>query len=332
MPTHGRFSALTPPLAVVVGLGACAAVVLMWVALSSRAADDVEREPDRTEPVDFATIQTEEIDESSGVAVGHRNAELIWTHNDSGDGPYLYALDHEGKLVARVTIETRFAEDWEDMCSFTLDDKSYLLVGDFGDNARRRRGVALHLIEEPQITPADDGEPVRLSVKPATILVQYPDGAHDCEAIAVHAPAKCLYTITKSRYGRDQQAVYTIDLPADPGEAKVHEPVRLKREVDYDPRPVTAMDISPDGRLAAVLIYGGVFVHRRDRDQDWPQAFAEPPLQLDGPAGKAEAIGFTADGKALILTTEGFDAPLMRMELEDEDDDEHHEKDDQANE
>src|SRR5437773_40798 len=34
--------------------------------------------------------------ESSGVAVSHAHPGVLWSHNDSGDGPYLYATDTTG--------------------------------------------------------------------------------------------------------------------------------------------------------------------------------------------------------------------------------------------
>src|SRR2546425_6095747 len=43
-----------------------------------------------------ATFQSPRLVESSGVAVSHAYRGVLWTHNDSGDGPYLYATDLRG--------------------------------------------------------------------------------------------------------------------------------------------------------------------------------------------------------------------------------------------
>src|SRR3989449_7418934 len=43
-----------------------------------------------------ATFQSPRLVESSGVAVSHAYPGVLWTHNDSGDGPYLYATDLRG--------------------------------------------------------------------------------------------------------------------------------------------------------------------------------------------------------------------------------------------
>ena len=65
--------------------------------------------------------------EASGLAASRRHAAVLYSHNDSGDGPHLYALNAtDGSLLAvyRVTREgdgpaanrtAVDARDWEDM-------------------------------------------------------------------------------------------------------------------------------------------------------------------------------------------------------------------------
>src|SRR5467141_1797430 len=43
-----------------------------------------------------AAFQSPRLVESSGVAVSRAYPGVLWTHNDSGDGPYLYATDVRG--------------------------------------------------------------------------------------------------------------------------------------------------------------------------------------------------------------------------------------------
>ena len=43
-----------------------------------------------------AAFQSPRVVESSGVAVSRTYPDVLWTHNDSGDGPYLYATDLRG--------------------------------------------------------------------------------------------------------------------------------------------------------------------------------------------------------------------------------------------
>src|SRR5262245_23653064 len=47
----------------------------------------------------------DQLRESSGLAISRSQPGILWSHNDSGDGPNLYAIDISGKLLAvfRVT-------------------------------------------------------------------------------------------------------------------------------------------------------------------------------------------------------------------------------------
>src|SRR5215213_1725953 len=53
--------------------------------------------------------------ESSGLAVSHRQAGVLWTHNDSGDGAELFAVDVSGRALGTSRITGAENEDWEDV-------------------------------------------------------------------------------------------------------------------------------------------------------------------------------------------------------------------------
>ena len=115
--------------------------------------------------------------EVSGIAASRRVAGRWWVHNDSGDGPYLYAIDASGALQGVVQIDGVLALDWEDIASFTRDGKAWLLVADSGDNLGLRPEYELIAIEEPALP--EDGS--TLHVQAAWQLrYRYPGGApHD---------------------------------------------------------------------------------------------------------------------------------------------------------
>ena len=48
-----------------------------------------------------------ELRESSGIAVSRTQPGVLWSHNDSGDAPTLYAIDLKGRLLAKVAVETQ---------------------------------------------------------------------------------------------------------------------------------------------------------------------------------------------------------------------------------
>ena len=58
--------------------------------------------------------------ETSGVATGIRNPSLVWTHNDRGRGPVLYAVARDGHVHARIELN-QSNDDWEDVARGRCD-------------------------------------------------------------------------------------------------------------------------------------------------------------------------------------------------------------------
>ena len=56
-------------------------------------------------PEQIATIKDQSVKESSGLVASRTRRGAYWTHNDSGDGPFIYAFDSRGDSlgVFRVT-------------------------------------------------------------------------------------------------------------------------------------------------------------------------------------------------------------------------------------
>ena len=76
------------------------------------------------------------------------------------------------------------------------------------------------------------------------------------------------------------------------------------------------MDFSRDGRHAVILTYDAVYLYRRDDGESWYQALNREPLGLSTrPLREAESLAFSADGRALFLTTEGKNPPLIRIDI-----------------
>jgi hypothetical protein len=98
-----------------------------------------------------APLRSPRLTESSGVAVSRAHPGIVWTHNDSGDGPYLYATDLHGNDRGAIRVSGAAAVDWEDMalapCPSGRGECVYL--ADTGDNLERRTSVTIYAVAEP---------------------------------------------------------------------------------------------------------------------------------------------------------------------------------------
>lgn len=285
----------------------------MWVVLVSIAGlACVQAQPAVTPPLEYqrsvqiATIANRQISESSGLAVSRQTPEVFWTNNDSGDTARLFAFNAKGESLATLTIRNTKAIDWEDMCSYTLDGKHYLLIADTGDNNAKRKFCTLYIVEEPSLDATK--RDVNLSADVAIrVNFTYEDGPRDCESVAVDPTEKRIVLVSKRG---DKRFVYTLPLPA-ATPAKV---LVAKKIATLTMPETTAMDISPDGRRAIVLTYLAAYEFPRDEGETWAHAFArEPNLQLMPLRRQGESICYGLDGKTLYLTSEQLPTPLIEI-------------------
>ncbi len=248
-------------------------------------------------------LENRRVKESSGVAASQVNPGVFWTHNDSGDLPRLYAFDKNGKDLGIFRVKGAHV-DWEDICSFRVGKKGYLLIADTGDNLRRRKSCNLYLYAEPKLIAGAKKLPeVKLL---ETLSFTYKGGvSHDVESIAVDPTDRTVYLATRSRW---LATCHIFTLPGyKPGsgaklpERPVAQPAGLLKL-----RNVTAMDISPDGRRAVIQTYLGGHQFLRRAKRTWKQAFAEKPRPVGLPwRAQGEGLCYGADGRTLYLTSEG---------------------------
>ena len=116
---------------------------------SSAAHFEVQAPFAATDTTDLGLMPTELV-ESSGLAISRAHPGVIWSHNDSGDGPVVYQMDTTAVVTATYTVTPATAYDWESMdlgvCpeiagGETPSDSSpewCLYLADVGDNDRRR--------------------------------------------------------------------------------------------------------------------------------------------------------------------------------------------------
>lgn len=263
-------------------------------------------------------LANKKITESSGLAASQRTPGLFWTHNDSGSKPELHAFDLEGKNLGTWTIQGAVNRDWEDMASFTVKGRPWLLIADTGDNDRKRRTSRLYLVPEPRIDPNAPAPTGQVDVA-MTIDFVYDDGSQDCEAVGVDPNSRTILLISK----RGKRRVYELPLP-EPEKAP-DKPLIAKTIAKFnrglvvgkiDLGWVVGMDVSPDGLRAVVATYLHATEYARAPDEAWSAAFARPGRRISVPGRRqGESICFGHDGKTIYLTSEGSPCPLLEVPL-----------------
>jgi len=269
-------------------------------------------------PATLGVLSHKEVSESSGIVSSRTTPGLYWTHNDSGDGPFLYAFDSQGahKGVWRVIGAT--ARDWEGVAVGPGPERStnYLYIGDIGDNRVARSEVRVYRVPEPVITPVDASSTKAnpISTKEVEIIrLRYPDGSHDAEALLVHPINGNIYIVTKIPFGNP--IIYQAQAPLNTAEATTMVRVGDISLSGFFGGLITGGDISPDGSRVALCDYGQayelVLPHAGSSFNDiWKQPLTTIDL---GERKQGEAIGYRLDGRALLATSEGKRSPLIQV-------------------
>lgn len=274
---------------------ACAAVLLIVAGChTGRDVCELDGEP---------MVLPAALGESSGLALSRSHDRVLWTHNDSDGGAYLFAIDTRARLLATITLASARNRDWEDIavaeCPRGGPEADCIYVADIGDNRARRDDVGVWILPEPD--PRDQTLHDQFFLR-----LRYPDGPRDAEAIAI-LPDHRLLVVTKGRdYPIDVLRSAPLDWPSVVDGHAADVPLEAIQRISDDrvdlPQQVTGASLEPRGRHLALRSYAALQFFRVDEDGLHP--LLEVPVALDPlaePQGEGVAIG--ARG-ALYLSSE----------------------------
>ncbi len=237
------------------------------------------------------------LNETSGLAPAGDGT--VFVHNDSGNPPELYQVNPgDGQIKRTIRISGRRNNDWEELAG----DSSFLYIGDFGNNAGRRKDLTILKISRTELALRD-------TVSAGLIQFYYPEqrsfaagNAHnyDCEAMIAIGDSLYLFTKNRGNLGTD---IYR--LPKDPGS---YPAAHLGH---FNTRGlVTAADFLPGARNTLVLL-GYETGHIQNKTFLWIASGIEGTHFLGGSWQRrdlatnlqAEAILFNSD-TTLLMTNE----------------------------
>jgi len=225
-------------------------------------------------------FQDPAITESSGLVDAGRT---VYTVNDSGSQPVLYAVDVGNGRTRATTMYT--SADVTDVEALAPASGGDVWVGDIGDNLRSRDAIAVY-----RVTP---GQPDATRIE-----LTYPDGPRDAETLLAHPRTGRLFVVSKTVFGG---TVYAAPRRIEP---VVPNPMRAVAVV---PGLLTDGTFLPDGRHVLLRGYGAATL------LSFPD-FAvlgsfDLPEQEQG-----EGLSVGDDGR-ILLSSEGRGAEVLEVKL-----------------
>jgi hypothetical protein len=239
-------------------------------------------------------IRDDRIIESSGLAVSSKHDDLVYTINDSGSHPMVYAIRLSSGDVVGVTDLKSF--DVEDTESIAVDARGILWLGDLGDNDEKRDDVSIIAFPEPgpgthHLTTAD------------RYGVTFPDGPVDVEGMLVQPTSDQVFLVSKNRDGLG--TIYRLPTlrPGSTVEAE-----------DLDVQAPTAV-------TDATFTNAGTRALLRTNDEVWiynPTTW-EPISKIETPKlEQGESVTVERGDRAMLLGSEGKNSPILRVPLPDQ--------------
>lgn len=269
-------------------------------------------------PTKITRIKNPSIAESSGLVAARTLPGAYWTHNDSGDGPFIYAFNTRGDSLGVFRVTSANARDWEDISigPGPQTNKSYLYIGDIGDNSEARSDIVVYRVAEPDLGNTKGSTKARpLTTEPAeAIRLKYPDGKHDAETLLVHPTTGNLYIMTKAAFANP--VVYEAAAPLTPGKTITMKRIGEVHIPSIFGGAITGGSVSPDGRRVALCDYFQGYelvlpASARNFDDIWKEKMSGFDL---GKREQGEAIAYRFDGNALLATSEGKQFDLIQVE------------------
>jgi len=259
------------------------------------------------EPMDiFGTVtvsgpvQNDLISEASGIVNSQSNDSYIWVHNDGGAEPEnrLFLMDKNGQDKGMVWLKDLDNIDWEDIALGPGPEqgKTYLYIGQIGDNRAQFDTRNIFRIEEPTIAGGTLTTDTITNIE--TITYRYPDGPRDAETLIVDPLTKDIYIISK----RESPVIniYVMKYPQ-----SVTDTIVLEKTGTLPFTQATGGDISKDGTEILIKNYTNVFYWKREPNESITEALSKDPTNITyqiEPQG--EAIAFASDNSGFFTLSE----------------------------
>lgn len=230
--------------------------------------------------------------EVSGILYSRVNRAMLWVEQDGGNGQFLYVYSTQGKQIKKIALHNTMANDAEDI-AYGPDEKgkyNRIYLADIGDNNKKRTSVSVYTFKEPLFSDTSL-IPKQLTAE-NKIVLKYPNGAENAEALFVDPLTNKMYVFSKQS---SVSHVYTLDFPY---QYKTINRLKHVGDINIRFQKVTAADISPDGLNILLKTLDYILYWKRKQNEDLTKTFSRLPVLLPYAAevqGEAITWGHLSD-------------------------------------
>jgi hypothetical protein len=243
----------------------------------------------------LAELTNERLTEVSGIASSIRNPGYIWAHNDSENGTEVYLMNQQLQIALICKLKDVNNRDWEDMAvgPGPEEGKSYVYVGEIGDNRSKFRFKRVYRFEEPAFSKL--GSTIEIADFD-TIIFRLP-AKKDAETLMIDPTTRNLYIVSKRE---DPVHLYELPYPYSTSDTL------FASEVGSLPMTqIVSGDISPDGKQVLLKNYETIYFWNNPNGKPLKELLLEKPQEVpyeEEPQG--ESITWAKDGSGFFTLSE----------------------------
>jgi hypothetical protein len=247
--------------------------------------------------------------ELSGLVPSRRNANVLYTHEDSGNGAEIFITNPKGEDLGKIVLDGINNRDWEDIETGPGPEagKNYIYMAEIGDNDAAYGSVFIYRFEEPELTGVN-AQTIK-HVTPDVIKLVYPGGAVNAETLMLDPLTKDLYIATKQA-GRS--TLYVARYPQ-----STTSTTTLTALATFPFDLLTSGDISADGSEILLRNTGQLWYWKRQSGESVVDAMLRKPM--DAPyaqnehQGESVCFSASANGYYTVSETKKFPADQVAI-------------------
>jgi hypothetical protein len=250
-------------------------------------------------------LSNAKIDEASGLDASTANQGKYWTHNDSAGEPRIFLVEQDGAYIGSAILKGVKNRDWEDISvgPGPDDKKTYVYIGEIGDNEAIYPFKYIYRIEEPSLIKGDEVVIDNID----SIKFQFSDGARDAEALFIEPKSKDLYIFSK----REKQInLYTLPYPQRTDTILV-----ASYLLTMPVTQITAADYDGDRGELLIKNYDSIYYWKQSEEESILTMLKRKGTTLPYTAEpQGEALCFTLNGGGYLTTSEkkkGIEASML---------------------
>ncbi|RAW03295.1 hypothetical protein DQQ10_04215 [Pseudochryseolinea flava] len=242
----------------------------------------------------LAELTNKKLDEVSGIASSIQHDGYLWAHNDSKNGTEVYLIDKQLRIAMTCKLVGVENRDWEDIAVGPGPEagKSYVYVGEIGDNNAKYRFKRVFRFQEPENIQQGVVDIVDFD----TIIFRLP-AKKDAETLMIDPITKNLYIVSKRE---DPVFVYELQYPY-----STKDTLHAKEVLSLPLTQIVSGDISADGKQVLLKNYEYVYYWNNPHGKPLLELLRERPWDVPyEEEAQGESITWARDGSGFYTLGE----------------------------